>query len=38
MANMNILSGSINSENWEETIKDSGFSLSEVERFIDEKL
>ena len=33
---MNILRESINSENWEEIISDSGFSLAEVERFIDE--
>lgn len=33
---MNILSGSINSENWEETITDSRFSISEVERYINE--
>ncbi|WP_158797771.1 hypothetical protein [Pedobacter sp. L105] len=33
---MNVLNRAIDSENWEETLKDSWFSLSEVEKFIDE--
>lgn len=33
---MNTIKELINSENWEETIKNSGFSLLEVERYIDE--
>lgn len=33
---MDTLSTTANSENWIETIKDSGFSFSEIERFIDE--
>lgn len=33
---MNTLSAAANSENWIETIKDSGFSFSEIERFIEE--
>jgi len=33
---MKIISDSINSENWEETIANSGFSFSDVETFINE--
>ncbi|HEY0175800.1 MAG TPA: hypothetical protein VGC08_05440 [Pedobacter sp.] len=33
---MATLNATVNSENWIETIKNSGFSLSEVEKFIDE--
>lgn len=33
---MNTITETIDSGNWEETIKDSGFSITEVERFIEE--